>query len=178
MWSDNETDRDFLNFRCVADTAAEMIVQANGQPLSMGVSGGWGVGKSSMLKLISDSLKDRGNDRYLFVEFNAWLYQGYDDARAALMEVIARRLIQQGEETNSGLDKAKELLSRVNWLRIAGLATGSALSVAAGITDAEHYVQAPSVGLAPSARLSMVDCKGPGRWQDRPGRRRCYPTVR
>ena len=133
MWSDNETDRDFLNFRCVADTAAEMIVQANGQPLSMGVSGGWGVGKSSMLKLISDSLKDRGNDRYLFVEFNAWLYQGYDDARAALMEVIARRLIQQGEETNSGLDKAKELLSRVNWLRIAGLATGSALSVAAGI---------------------------------------------
>ena len=45
MWSDNETNRDFLNFRCVADTAAEMIVQANGQPLSMGVSGGWGVGK-------------------------------------------------------------------------------------------------------------------------------------
>ena len=133
MWSDNETNRDFLNFRCVADTAAEVIVQANGQPLSMGVSGGWGVGKSSMLKLISDSLKVRGDSRYLFVEFNAWLYQGYDDARAALMEVIARELIEQGERTNSGLDKAKELLSRVNWLRMAGLATGSALSVAAGI---------------------------------------------
>ena len=85
-----------------------------------------------MLKLISDSLKARGDDRYLFVEFNAWLYQGYDDARAALMEVIARRLVQQGEATNSGLDKAKELLGRVNWLRIAGLTTGSALSVATG----------------------------------------------
>ena len=133
MWSDNETDRDFLNFSCVADTAAEMIVQADGQPLSMGVSGGWGVGKSSMLKLISNSLKARGSNRYLFVEFNAWLYQDYDDARAALMEVIARRLIQQGGTTNSGLDKAKELLGRVNWFRTAGLATGSALSVAAGI---------------------------------------------
>jgi len=133
MWSDNETNRDFLNFRCVADIAAETILQANGQPLSMGVSGGWGVGKSSMLKLISDALYERGGNRYLFVEFNAWLYQGYDDARAALMEVIARRLIEQGESTESGLDRAKDLLGRVNWLRVAGLATGSVLSLAAGI---------------------------------------------
>ena len=28
MWSDNKTNRDFLNVRCVVDTAAEMIVQA------------------------------------------------------------------------------------------------------------------------------------------------------
>ena len=133
MWSDNETSRDFLNFKCVADTAAEIVVQANGQPLSIGVSGGWGVGKSSMLKLIADSLMTRGNNDYLFVEFNAWLYQGYDDARAALMEEIARSLIAHGEETNSGLEKAKELLGRVNWLRVAGLAAGSALSLGAGV---------------------------------------------
>ena len=80
--------RDFLNFRCVADIAAETIIQAGGQPLSMGVSGGWGVGKSSMLKLISDALNERSGDRYLFVEFNAWLYQGYDDARAALPGLV------------------------------------------------------------------------------------------
>ena len=146
MWSDNETNRDFLNFRCVADTAAEMIVQADGQPLSMGVSGGWGVGKSSMLKLISDSLQDRGDDRYLFVEFNAWLYQGFDDARAALMEVIARQLIEHGEESRPGLEKAKALLSRVNWLRLAGLATGSALSIAAGVPPLGLIGTALSVG--------------------------------
>ena len=28
MWSDNDTSRDFLNFQCVAETAAELIVQA------------------------------------------------------------------------------------------------------------------------------------------------------
>ena len=145
MWSDNETNRDFLNFRCVADTAAEMIVQANGQPLSMGVSGGWGAGKSSMLKLISASLQTRGGDSYLFVEFNAWLYQGYDDARAALMEVIARRLIKHGEQSQTGLDKAKGLLGQVNWLRLAGLTAGSALSVAAGL---------PPVGLLGAAWLA------------------------
>ena len=136
MWSDNETSRDFLNFRCVADTAAEMIAQADGQPLSMGVSGGWGAGKSTMLKLIAGSLKRRDDDednRYLFVEFNAWLYQGYDDTRAALMEVIARQLIEHGEKSEKGLEKAKRLLARVDWVRFAGLSAGSVLSVAAGL---------------------------------------------
>ena len=133
MWSDNETHKDFLNFRCVADTAAELIVQSKGRPLSMGVSGGWGAGKSTMLNLISDSLKTRGENQFLFVEFNAWLYQGYDDARAALMEVIVRQLIEHAEEEKTELDKAKELLGRVNWLRLAAFAAGSALTVATGV---------------------------------------------
>lgn len=117
----------------MADTAAELIVQSKGRPLSMGVSGGWGVGKSTMLNLISDSLKTRGEDQFLFVEFNAWLYQGYDDARAALMEVIVRQLIERAGEKKTDLDKAKELLGRVNWLRVAALAAGSALTIAAGV---------------------------------------------
>jgi hypothetical protein len=44
MWLDNETDRDFLNFEGVADTIAEVIVSADGRPVSIGVSGAWGVG--------------------------------------------------------------------------------------------------------------------------------------
>lgn len=135
MWSDNDTRRDFLNFRCVADTAAEFIIQAEGTPLSMGVSGGWGVGKSSMLNLISDALTERAGEknRYLFVEFNAWLYQGYDDARAALMEQIAAELIQRAESNSTALVKAKGLLKRVNWLRVAALAGGSAVAMAFGL---------------------------------------------
>lgn len=147
MWSDNETDRDFLNFRCVADTAAEMIIQANGRPLSMGVSGGWGVGKSSMLKFISTALHERGDDKYLFVEFNAWLYQGYDDARAALMEVIAEKLVEHCEEKGTALQKAKGLLGRVNWLRAAGLVAGSAVAMSLGL---------PPIGL-PGAAKTLWD---------------------
>lgn len=139
MWSDNQTSKDFLNFQCVAETAAELIVEANGQPLSMGVSGGWGVGKSSMLSLISSALKAKDGTPYIFVDFNAWLYQGYDDARAALMDVIARELIKHAEKTQTGVDKAKGFLRRVNWLRLVGIAAGTAVSVAAGI---------PPVGLA------------------------------
>ena len=56
MWTDNETDKDFLNFACTADTVAELIIQAQNHPVTIGVSGQWGVGKSSMIKLIKKSL--------------------------------------------------------------------------------------------------------------------------
>jgi len=90
MWVDNETETDFLNFSGVADTVAEIVYQADGRPISIGVSGAWGAGKSSMIKLIQASLRDppQSDEKpakdFVFVEFNAWLYQGYDDARAAL----------------------------------------------------------------------------------------------
>jgi len=38
----NETDRDFVNFTSVADTVAEIVVQAAGRPISIRVSGAWG----------------------------------------------------------------------------------------------------------------------------------------
>jgi predicted KAP-like P-loop ATPase len=138
MWVDNETERDFLNFSGVADTVAEIIYGANGRPISIGVSGAWGAGKSSMIKLIQASLKDPpvpdGKPRkdFIFVEFNAWLYQGYDDARAALMDVIATRLEVEALARKKGLDKVADLAARVNWLRAAKLAGNTVFSLATG----------------------------------------------
>ncbi len=137
MWPDNETERDFLNFAGVADTVGEIIVQARGRPISIGVSGAWGIGKSSMIKLIQASLaarpKQDGVRDFIFVEFNAWLYQGYDDARAALMDVIATKLAAEAASRNKGIDKAKSLLKRVNWLRVAKLVAGSAAAMSMGL---------------------------------------------
>lgn len=136
MWPDNETDRDFLNFTGVADTVAEIVVQAQGRPISIGVSGAWGVGKSSMIKLIRRSLTQRaekGERDFIFVEFNAWLYQGYDDARAALMEVIASTLAEEAQKRKKGIEKAAEFLERINWFRLAKLAAGSAVALSVGM---------------------------------------------
>jgi predicted KAP-like P-loop ATPase len=144
MWPDNETERDFLNFSGVADTVAEIIVQANGRPVSIGVSGAWGVGKSSMIKLIQSSLSGRPKEEreFVFVEFNAWLYQGYDDARAALMDVIVAKLAEEAKARQKAVSKVGDLLKRVNWLRVAKLAIPSAVALAMGL---------PPVGLAGEA---------------------------
>jgi predicted KAP-like P-loop ATPase len=145
MWPDNDTDRDFLNFTGVAGTVAEIVVQAQGRPISIGVSGAWGVGKSSMIRLIRCSLTERAQKLerdFIFVEFNAWLYQGYDDARAALMEVIASALSQEATKRQKGIKKASELLDRISWFRVAKLTAGSAIAVAMGL---------PPVGLLGAA---------------------------
>jgi predicted KAP-like P-loop ATPase len=136
MWPDNETDRDFLNFSSVAETVAEIIAQAAGRPISVGISGAWGVGKSSMIKLVRRSVAQRtkeGERDFVFVEFNAWLYQGYDDARAALMEVIGSTLAEEAQKRKKGIEKAKEFVDRIQWFRLAKLVTGSAVALSMGL---------------------------------------------
>jgi predicted KAP-like P-loop ATPase len=156
MWSDNQTSRDLLNFQHVADIAAERIFGARGQPLSIGISGGWGMGKSSMMELLHTALQQRaaekamahkiatdaGNeskppDEVRFVHFNAWLYQGHDDARAALMEAIAQSLVDRAEADGASfgdgvVKKAKGLLARVKWFRVASMTAGGALALYTG----------------------------------------------
>jgi predicted KAP-like P-loop ATPase len=147
VWADTETNIDYINFSTVADSVVELIEQAHGTPLSIGVSGAWGVGKSSLVILTKDALirrereraRDQGikdNDfesKYIFVSFNAWLYQGYDDARAALMEAIAVELAKVAEERKTGIEKTQDFLRRIDWFRLASLTAGSAAALALGL---------------------------------------------
>lgn len=137
MWNDIETTQDLLNFKVVADTAAQMIKDGNGQPVSIGVSGSWGVGKSSLVQMIGESLKSLdGGKNYIFINFNAWLYQGYDDARMALLQKVADKIMEESESRKTCVDKAKEFIKRINWLRTAkfmapvatGIITGGAVA--------------------------------------------------
>jgi predicted KAP-like P-loop ATPase len=163
MWTDNETDIDFLNFSGVAKTAAEMIRQVKPKPVSIGISGAWGVGKSSLIKLIrnelrADEFKPIGilsdPNTFLFVEFNAWLYQGYDDARAALLETVARTLQQEAERRKTAFDKVKEFAKRVNWFRAVKLAGTSTSALIAA--HAAH----PGLGLLALLGLAATGSKG------------------
>jgi len=132
MWTDNETGLDYLNFSGVAETVAELVVQAKARPLSIGIAGAWGVGKSSMITLVQSELEKRQSNEnsFVFVTFNAWLYQGYDDARAALMDVIGDALQREAEKRKTGIDKTKEFLKRVRWTRVVKLGAAVAATIA------------------------------------------------
>lgn len=160
MWSDNETSRDFLNFATFATTISKIIEGSNSEPISIGVSGSWGVGKSSLIKLIRKELEET-EQTYLFVEFNAWLYQGYDDAKASLMEVIARELSEHAKETSTALEKTQSLISRINWLRFARLSAGSAAAIALGLPPVGLVGEVIDVGKAlTDGDISRADIKG------------------
>ena len=164
MWPDNETEKDFLNFSGVADMVAEIITQMAGRPTSISISGSWGAGKSSMIKLVRTALTEkdqRDPPQLIYVEFNAWLYQGYDDARAALLEVIATKLNEEAEKRKTGTDKAKELLQRVNWLRAAKLGAGSTFALALGLPPIGLIGEAVAIGkLVLSGDLTEGDAEG------------------
>ena len=131
MWSDTETDNDFLNYSEVADLTAELVANPNLLPLSLGIYGGWGAGKSSLLKLIKTKLS-KSAGTYLNIHFDAWLYQDFDDARAALMDVIAQQLIKRSEDDKTLLTKIKDFSQRINIFRVAGLAL-DASAIALGV---------------------------------------------
>ena len=126
MWSDTESKEDYLNFGEVSQIVTEILETEAMLPVSIGVFGNWGAGKSSLLNLIEQQIK---SDEWIVIKFDAWLYQGFDDARAALLEVIASHLIQAAKNDKTIWEKSKNLFARIDGLRLAGLvAEGAALA--------------------------------------------------
>ena len=128
MWSDKESDKDYLNFGEVSNLAVDILMAPDMLPVSIGIFGNWGAGKSSLLRLIEQEI-EKQDQKYMIINFDAWLYQGYDDARVSLLEVIARKLNTTAKGNETLLQKTKNLLSRVNAFRAMGLlAEGIALA--------------------------------------------------
>jgi predicted KAP-like P-loop ATPase len=141
MWHDNETAIDYLNFGVVADACASMLRLADGEPISIGVSGGWGTGKSSMVKMITARLKDLPEieksgepaNKFVVLTFNPWLYQDFESARSALLQIVGDEIVRLAKENQTIQDKVTELWRRINLLRIAQLSGEAALTLSTGI---------------------------------------------
>lgn len=126
MWHDIEAEVDLLNFDVVARAAADLIRQAGGTPLTIGVSGGWGAGKSTLVKLTKADLEQGASSssdssRFMVMEFNAWLYQGYEDARQALLQAVSDRLVEEAKKRETYIEKAVAFAKRVKLLKVARL---------------------------------------------------------
>lgn len=142
MWNDVETTQDFLNFSVIAKTVAELIAESGEKPISIGVSGSWGAGKSSMVKMIGEALKLKDGEKddkeknYVFLEFNAWLYQGYDDARSALLQAVSDKLLEESKKrsnpANDLTGKVKGFIKRTNWLQVTKMVVPLSLGLIPG----------------------------------------------
>lgn len=118
IWSDHETEKDLLGYKHLVDVISGLTKSPHLLPATIGVFGDWGSGKSSLLKMVSSELGS--NENNLVLTFNGWLFEGYDDAKAALMETILDDISKRAKLTVKAKKLILSLLGRVKWLRVLG----------------------------------------------------------
>lgn len=137
MWHDNETSVDLLGFDQLVDTALFLVQSEELLPLTVGVFGDWGSGKSSLMRMVYNRLKE--DDQYVCVHFSPWQHEDYDDVKAALMAAVMTTLRDRrdlferlGEEV---AESAKglwfRLAKRIDWFRTIGFAAKGLGAIAA-----------------------------------------------
>lgn len=112
MWKDSEAELDFLNFKYLAEQVVEISKDDKLSPATIGVYGDWGSGKSSLMKMVKKNLD--ADDKTLTVEFNGWLFEGYEDAKTALCGTILDEMLKHEKRFAKAKDKIKSLLDKVD----------------------------------------------------------------
>ncbi len=116
MWADNETDQDLLGFSIHANLLGSIIKNPEMLPVTVGLFGDWGGGKSSVLKILQRNI-DQEKD-YAVIYFNSWVFEGYEDAKSAILTTLLNELRDHRDLKNVVGDDVKALLKRVNWMKI------------------------------------------------------------
>lgn len=129
--ADNETKIDLLNNEAIAKTIIALLSEKPERPVTIGVHGDWGAGKSSVLEMIEDTLSD--NDDVLCLKFNGWRFQGFEDAKIALIEGIVTGLIEKRPSLTKAGGTVKDIFNRIDWLKVARHGGGLAVTAFTGI---------------------------------------------
>lgn len=129
--TDHETKVDLLNNEAIATTIIGLLRERPDRPVTIGVHGDWGAGKSSVLEMIEGGLS--GKDEVLCLKFNGWRFQGFEDAKIALIEGIVTGLVEKRPALTKAAGAVKDVFTRIDWLKIAKNAGGLALTAFTGV---------------------------------------------
>ena len=144
MWSDNETSVDLLGFQHLVDAVTSIVHSEHLLPTTIGVFGDWGSGKSSLIQMASEELAREPSA--LVLSFNGWLFEGFEDAKCALMGTILDGIEKHENLSKKARDLLASLARRVNWFRVIGT----------GIKYGGAYLLAGPAGLGIAATANSV----------------------
>ena len=128
MWADKEAEIDYLNFGYMVDMVVDIATNRMLSPSTIGIYGDWGSGKSSLMKLAQKKIearylpigKKKDQIRTLCIEFNGWLFEGYEDTKTSLCGAILDALADEKRFSRSVVDNAKELIKKIDFNKILG----------------------------------------------------------
>jgi len=122
MWADDASKIDMLAYEPYASLISEIATSERMNPLTIGLFGNWGSGKSTLLHLIEQNTMNQTEKKIAVVTVNAWMFEGYDDAKTALMEAILQSIQENQTFFKESTEKIKNLIKRVNWIRVGSTA--------------------------------------------------------
>ena len=128
MWPDKETEIDYLNFGYMVNLVANIATNRDLSPSTIGLYGDWGSGKSSLMKLVQKKIEEKYPEdekkkdtvKTLCIEFNGWLFEGYEDTKTSLCGAILDALADKKRFSKEVTDYAKELIKKIDINKILG----------------------------------------------------------
>lgn len=130
MWIDNASKIDMLAYYPYADMLMDIIKDERMQPLTVGLFGSWGIGKSSLLNILENEIESFEEKEYICVNLNAWNFEGYEDAKTAIMESLLKALEAKKNVGDEAKGKIKSLLKRIDYLKLASSAIKAGVPLA------------------------------------------------
>lgn len=128
MWPDKEAEIDYLNFGYMVDMVVDIATNRELSPSTIGLYGDWGSGKSSLMKLAQKKIEEKNTEigdkkdsiKTLCIEFNGWLFEGYEDTKTSLCGVILDALADEERFSKEITDYAKTLIKKIDFNKILG----------------------------------------------------------
>lgn len=150
--SDHETKVDFLRNKAIATTIVDIIGDKDPRPLTIGVHGYWGAGKSSVLEMIAGHEFDGG--KTIVIRFNGWQFEGFEDAKIALIEGIVDQLAANKTIYNRAKDQIIDVAKRINWLKVAKKGGGFLFNAFTGLPSPDQAMDLARVAISKVSQLS------------------------
>jgi predicted KAP-like P-loop ATPase len=131
FFNDNETIVDLIQYEPVAKSVVDLLDKARGHPITIGLHGDWGAGKSSVLAMVQRELE--ADKKTLCLRFNGWTFQGFEDAKLVMLEDIVGAVKTRQSPTSALAETAGRLFRRIDWLKAVKHLGGAALALKTGI---------------------------------------------
>lgn len=118
MWRDSETNVDLLDFDYLVDVAKNIIMNNDLTPSTIGIYGDWGSGKSSLMDMLKVELEKQ--EDVLCLKFNGWLFEGYEDAKVALVGTILDEISSKRKLSAKAKGVLKNLYDNTDFIKLSG----------------------------------------------------------
>jgi len=106
-----QAKKDAFHHEAYANTIYKLLLN-NNPPLTIGLFGSWGIGKSTVINILLNKIKEERSHNLIPVYFNAWKYSGDSFRREFLLATVSEIFKDREEERSKIMEEIKTLYHR------------------------------------------------------------------